>query len=220
MLAKLGCSYVVVGHSERRAVPRRGRRRWSTPRCGRPTATGSRRSCASASRSRSGEAGGHVEHCTRPARRRRWPGVTAEQAAAIVIAYEPVWAIGTGEVATPDDAQEVCAAIRAQLGELYAAELADGVRILYGGSVKAATPREILAQPDVDGALVGGASLDADEFAGDLCAAARPAGRARRLTPAAPGTASRQRHSTRPRLRHRSMILTLSDRARSSRACC
>ena len=85
--------------------------------------------------------------------------------ARVVIAYEPVWAIGTGEVATPEDAQEVCGAIRAQLAELYCGDVADGVRVLYGGSVKSGNVAAIMAQPDVDGALVGGASLDADEFA-------------------------------------------------------
>jgi triosephosphate isomerase len=82
----------------------------------------------------------------------------------VVLAYEPVWAIGTGEVATPADAQEVCGAIRTRLAELYSGDLADHVRILYGGSVKAANIAPIMAQPDIDGALVGGASLDPDEF--------------------------------------------------------
>jgi triosephosphate isomerase (TIM) len=82
------------------------------------------------------------------------------------VAYEPVWAIGTGEVATPEDAQEVCAAIRTRLAELYSGDLADGVRVLYGGSVKAANVAAIMAQEDVDGALVGGASIDAEEFVG------------------------------------------------------
>src|SRR5699024_601936 len=91
-------------------------------------------------------------------------GIDAEQAARCVIAYEPVWAIGTGEVATPEDAQEVCAAIRARLGELYRQDVADQVRILYGGSVKSGNVAAIMAQADVDGALVGGASLDAEEF--------------------------------------------------------
>jgi triosephosphate isomerase len=91
-------------------------------------------------------------------------GVPAKEASTIVIAYEPVWAIGTGEVATPADAQEVCAAIRARLAELYSAELADGVRVLYGGSVKSGNIAAIMAEADVDGALVGGASLDPDEF--------------------------------------------------------
>ena len=91
--------------------------------------------------------------------------ITAEQAKTIVIAYEPVWAIGTGEVATPQDAQEVCGAIRTKLAELYSGDLADGVRVLYGGSVKAGNVAAIMAQEDVDGALVGGASIDAEEFA-------------------------------------------------------
>jgi triosephosphate isomerase len=82
-----------------------------------------------------------------------------------VLAYEPVWAIGTGEVATPEDAQEVCGALRSRLAERFGPDTAAVVRILYGGSVKAASTAGILAGPDVDGALVGGASLDADEFA-------------------------------------------------------
>jgi triosephosphate isomerase (TIM) len=92
-------------------------------------------------------------------------GVEADKAAQLVVAYEPVWAIGTGEVATPEDAQEVCGAIRARLAELYDAEVADAVRVLYGGSVKSGNVAQIMAQPDVDGALVGGASLDPEEFA-------------------------------------------------------
>jgi triosephosphate isomerase len=90
--------------------------------------------------------------------------VTAAQARSLVVAYEPVWAIGTGEVATPADAQEVCGALRTRLAERYSGDLADGVRILYGGSVKASNVAAIMAEPDVDGALVGGASLDPDEF--------------------------------------------------------
>jgi len=77
---------------------------------------------------------------------------------------EADFAIGTGEVATPEDAQEVCGAIRARLAERFGAETADVVRILYGGSVKAGNTAGIMAGPDIDGALVGGASLDADEF--------------------------------------------------------
>ena len=76
-----------------------------------------------------------------------------------------MWAIGTGEVATPQDAQEVCGAIRTKLAELYSGDLADGVRVLYGGSVKAGNVAAIMAEADVDGALVGGASIDAGEFA-------------------------------------------------------
>ena len=91
--------------------------------------------------------------------------VTAEQAASMVIAYEPIWAIGTGKTATADDAQTVCQAIRTTIGATYDASTAAAIRIQYGGSVKAGTTEELMAQPDVDGALVGGASLDPDEFA-------------------------------------------------------
>ena len=92
-------------------------------------------------------------------------GFSAEQAASLVIAYEPVWAIGTGEVATPENAQEVCSAIRAVFAELYSDAVADAARLLYGGSVKSDNVTGIMSQPDVDGCLVGGASLKVDEFA-------------------------------------------------------
>src|SRR5690606_1722840 len=91
-------------------------------------------------------------------------GVTAEQVGSLVIAYEPIWAIGTGKTATADDAQSVCAAIRLSIATQFGAEAAETVRIQYGGSVKAGTTTELMSQPDVDGALVGGASLDPDEF--------------------------------------------------------
>jgi triosephosphate isomerase (TIM) len=92
-------------------------------------------------------------------------GRTAEQVAALVIAYEPIWAIGTGHTATADDAQTVCEAVRDEVGRLAGADAAAAVRIQYGGSVKAANIAELMASPDIDGALVGGASLDPDEFA-------------------------------------------------------
>ena len=85
--------------------------------------------------------------------------------ARIVIAYEPIWAIGTGETATAADAQEVCGAIRAALREDFGAATADATRVLYGGSAKPGNIKELMAQADVDGALVGGASLKADSFA-------------------------------------------------------
>jgi triosephosphate isomerase len=90
--------------------------------------------------------------------------LTADQVASMVIAYEPIWAIGTGRTATADDAQSVCRAIRGAVGAQFGAAAATSVRIQYGGSVKAGTTEELMAQPDVDGALVGGASLDPDEF--------------------------------------------------------
>ncbi|GAA3397810.1 triose-phosphate isomerase [Cryptosporangium minutisporangium] len=163
MLAKLGCTYVVIGHSERReyhheddalinAKVKAAYKHGLTP----ILCIGERLDVR--------EAAGHVAHCTTQLDA-ALAKVPAEQVASIVIAYEPVWAIGTGKVATPDDAQEVCAAIRARLAEKYSPEIANGIRILYGGSVKAKNVAGIMAQPDVDGALVGGASIDADEFA-------------------------------------------------------
>ena len=89
-------------------------------------------------------------------------GVTAEQVASMVIAYEPIWAIGTGKTATSDQAEEVCGAIRACIKEVYGTDTAEKVRIQYGGSVNAGNAAELFAQPDIDGGLVGGASLKAD----------------------------------------------------------
>ena len=89
-------------------------------------------------------------------------GVSAEQAAGCVIAYEPIWAIGTGKVATAEQAQEVCAAIRSLIRELYGVETAEAIRIQYGGSVSPSNAAELFAQPDIDGGLVGGASLKPD----------------------------------------------------------
>ena len=110
------------------------------------------------------EAGNHVEFNVNSLRG-SLAGLTDEQLASVVVAYEPVWAIGTGRVASAADAQEVCGAIRAELASLSSATSAEGVRILYGGSVNAKNVGEIVAQPDVDGALVGGASLDGEQFA-------------------------------------------------------
>ncbi|HET9873804.1 MAG TPA: triose-phosphate isomerase [Propionibacteriaceae bacterium] len=162
MLAKLNCRYVTVGHSERRQYH------------GEDDATVN----AKAVQALSGDivpiicvgegldirkAGEHVAY-TLGQVDGALEGLTAEQVANVVIAYEPVWAIGTGEVATPEDAQEVCSAIRGMLSELYGEAVAEQVRVLYGGSVKSSSVAAIMAQPDVDGCLVGGASLQVDEF--------------------------------------------------------
>ena len=163
MLAKLGCTYVAVGPQRAPRVPRGDRRGRQRQGRRRPTATASRRSCASARCSRSARRA-PTSSTRSPSSTARSTGLPADKARSIVVAYEPVWAIGTGEVATPEDAQEVCAAIRTRLAELYSGDLADGVRVLYGGSVKASNVAAIMAKPDVDGALVGGASLDPDEF--------------------------------------------------------
>ncbi len=164
MLAKLGCSYVVVGHSERRqyhaesddlvnAKAHAALKAGMTP----IVCVGEGLDVRQA---------GEQVPFTLAQVDGSLAGFTAKQVAGLVVAYEPVWAIGTGEVATPEDAQEVCAAIRARIGETHDDAAAAGVRILYGGSVKAANVAGIMAQGDVDGCLVGGASLDADEFGG------------------------------------------------------
>jgi triosephosphate isomerase len=169
MLAKLGCAYVVVGHSERReyhheddqlvgAKVRAALKHELTP----ILCVGERLEVR--------EQGTHVEY-TNAQLVAALKGLKAEQVARVVIAYEPVWAIGTGRVATPADAQEVCKALRVQVGDKFGEPVADGIRVLYGGSVKSSNIAELIAQPDIDGALVGGASLDADEFA-KLCALA------------------------------------------------
>jgi len=92
-------------------------------------------------------------------------GVKADQVSGMVLAYEPIWAIGTGMTATPEDAQEVCALVRSTVADLYNSATADAVRIQYGGSVKPGTAPELMAQPDIDGALIGGASLSPEDFA-------------------------------------------------------
>jgi triosephosphate isomerase len=164
MLEKLGCTFVTVGHSERREYNgetdevvntkvHSALRNNLTPIVCMGEGLDVRREHR------------HVEHVLAQLDD-DLAGLTAAQVAGLVIAYEPIWAIGTGEVATPDDAQEVCAAIRARVAETFGADTAAAVRVLYGGSVKAANIAAIMAQPDVDGALIGGASLDPDEFVG------------------------------------------------------
>jgi triosephosphate isomerase len=169
MLAKLGCSFVVVGHSERRQYHNEddelvNRKVKATLKHGMTPIL-----CIG-EKLETREAGGHVDYC-REQLLAGLKGLKTEQVKDVVIAYEPVWAIGTGRVATPADAQEVCAAGRAAIGDKYGAEIAAEIRVLYGGSVKSNNIGELVAQDDIDGALVGGASLDPDEFA-KLCAMA------------------------------------------------
>ncbi|MCT1618329.1 triose-phosphate isomerase [Janibacter hoylei] len=162
-LAKLGCTYVVVGHSERREGHGE-----SDELVASKAVAAYRHGLVPIVCVGEGlevrQAGKHVAHVLTQLEG-SLAGITTEQAATVVIAYEPVWAIGTGEVATPDDAQEVCSAIRGRLAQLYSPEVADAVRVLYGGSVKSGNVASIMAGADVDGALVGGASLQAEEFA-------------------------------------------------------
>jgi triosephosphate isomerase len=164
MLAKLGCSYVCVGHSERREYHAESDELVNAKAKAAIGAAMTPIVCV-------GEplpirqAGDQVSY-TLAQLDGSLAGFSAEQVGGLVVAYEPVWAIGTGEVATPDDAQEVCAAIRERIREVHGDAAADAVRVLYGGSVKAANVGGIMVQTDVDGCLVGGASLQADEFGG------------------------------------------------------
>jgi triosephosphate isomerase len=162
-LKKLGCTFVVVGHSERRtyhdesdelvaAKAAAAFKHDLTP----IVCIGEHLDVR--------ESGDHVSHNIEQLRG-SLAGLTKEQIGNAVIAYEPVWAIGTGRVASAADAQEVCKAIRDELGKLASPQLAAGVRVLYGGSVNAKNVGEIVGQEDVDGALVGGASLDGEQFA-------------------------------------------------------
>ena len=163
MLAKLGCTYVTVGHSERREYHHEDDALVNA-KVTAAFANGLVPILCVGERLDVREAGTHVAHSLAQLDG-GLAGIPAEQAKDIVIAYEPVWAIGTGKVATPADAQELAEALRARLAEKYSADLANGVRILYGGSVKGSNAAELLAQPDVDGALVGGAALNGDDFA-------------------------------------------------------
>jgi triosephosphate isomerase len=163
MLSKLGCTFVAVGHSERRAIH------------GESDELLNRKLKAALTNEiipifcigeelPIREAGTHVEHVLNQLRS-GLKGLHKPDLKKIVFAYEPVWAIGTGKTATPEDAQEVCAAIRIELAKIGSDEIAEAARILYGGSVKSANIVEIMRQADVDGVLVGGASLDPEEFA-------------------------------------------------------
>jgi triosephosphate isomerase len=163
MLHKLGCTFVLVGHSERRSIHSES------------DALVNRKIKAALAHEMVPifcvgeelavrESGAHVSHVIRQIRA-GIEGLSKPELKKIVIAYEPVWAIGTGKVATPEDAQEVCAAIREEVENIGSAEIAVAMRILYGGSVKSSNVAEIMAKPDVDGALIGGASLDPEELA-------------------------------------------------------
>ena len=162
-LAKLGCTFAVVGHSERRTYHAED------------DALVAAKAAAALKHGLTPiicigeglevrEAGEHVAYNVNQLKG-SLAGLSAEQIGASVIAYEPVWAIGTGRVASAADAQEVCAAIRTELAELASVDVAATVRVLYGGSVSAKNVGEIVGQTDVDGALVGGASLDGEQFA-------------------------------------------------------
>ena len=163
MLNKLGCSFVAVGHSERRAIHNEGdeivNRKIKAALANEITpifCIGEELAIR--------EAGTHVAHVLNQVRN-GLKGFHKPDLKKIVFAYEPVWAIGTGKTASAEDAQEVCQAIRSELVKIGSSEIAEAARILYGGSVKSTNIVEIMKQEDIDGVLVGGASLDPEEFA-------------------------------------------------------
>lgn len=163
MLSKLGVQYVIVGHSERRQYFGETDELVNA-KAAKVLGAGMIPIICVGEGLEIRKAGNQVEY-TLDQVRGALAGLTSEQVAGLVIAYEPVWAIGTGEVATPDDAQEVCGAIRREVASLYDEPTAEAVRIQYGGSVKSGNVAQIMSKPDIDGALVGGASLQPEEFA-------------------------------------------------------
>jgi triosephosphate isomerase len=162
MLAKLGCQHVLAGHSERRQYHHEDDALVNTKVKAALKAEITPVLCVGEPLAVRQD-NEHVSFCISQLNG-GLAGLTAEQVGGMVVAYEPVWAIGTGEVATPEDAQQCCGAIRERISAVHGNEVAGSVRILYGGSVKPDNMPAIMAQPDIDGALVGGASLDAGDF--------------------------------------------------------
>ncbi|MFH1143482.1 MAG: triose-phosphate isomerase [Candidatus Eisenbacteria bacterium] len=164
MLRDAGCSHVLIGHSERRLhFGDSGIILWSKLRAALATGLAPIYCVGESLEQREGE---KTRDVLEAQFQEALPGLSREQMLKVSLAYEPVWAIGTGRTATPGIAQEVHAILRARLAESFGAEVAGGVRILYGGSVKPDNAAALLAQPDIDGALVGGASLKAEGFLG------------------------------------------------------
>ncbi len=162
MLRDLGCQYVIVGHSERRQYF--GDDDSTVNRKLRAGLAQALRPILCVGESKPQRDAGIAEQVVVAQVKAGLGQVSPEQLLQVVIAYEPIWAIGTGDTATAADAQAMHATVRATLASLYSSDLADHVRIQYGGSVKPDNIDELMAQPDIDGALVGGASLKADSF--------------------------------------------------------
>ncbi len=163
MLAKLRCGYVIVGHSERRQYF--GETDELVSRKAGAVLAGDMTPIVCVGESLEQRDAGQTGEVVQGQLRGSLAGLSSEQVGGLVVAYEPVWAIGTGRAATSGDAQETIALIRQTIAEMAGQAAAETIRIQYGGSVKAANIEDLMSRPDVDGALVGGASLDADEFA-------------------------------------------------------
>jgi triosephosphate isomerase len=163
MLVRLKIQYVICGHSERRTLF--GDTNEVVNRKVRAVLAHEMTPIMCVGESDEQREAGEQEQVVATQVRAGLEGVTAEQAADLVIAYEPIWAIGTGKTATTEDAQAMCLAVRGMVADLYDRSVANSVRIQYGGSVKPGNVRALMEQPDIDGALVGGASLDPEDFA-------------------------------------------------------
>lgn len=163
MLKELGCDYCIVGHSERREYF--GETNETVNKKVKALVAGEIHPIACCGENLEVREAGETLDFIGVQVKSAFDGVSAEEVAKSVVAYEPIWAIGTGRAATPEQAQEACASIRALIRELYGDEAAEGIRVLYGGSVNMGNAEMFFTQPDVDGALVGGASLEAKDFA-------------------------------------------------------
>jgi triosephosphate isomerase len=163
MLAKLAVSYVICGHSERRQIFREDDQ--TVNRKVRAVLAHGMRPILCVGETDEQREAGDAERIVGEQLQADLDGVGGGQAADVVVAYEPIWAIGTGKTATPSDANTMCGYVRAQLAERFGAETAQRMRVQYGGSVKPGNAAELMRQPEIDGALVGGASLKADDFA-------------------------------------------------------
>lgn len=162
MLEAVGATYCIIGHSERRGYF--GETNEDVNRKVRALLGGGLYAVACVGESLAVRDEGSAEEFVCAQVRAAFAGLEPEEAGKCVVAYEPIWAIGTGRTATPEQAQDMCAAIRATLADMFGAETADQMRILYGGSMNVGNVEQLLAQPDIDGGLVGGASLKADQF--------------------------------------------------------
>ncbi len=168
MLTDAGCRYVILGHSERRAIL--GETDAQISEKLHAALAGNLVPIVCVGETLEDREAGNTEKVVETQLRGSLDGLDEIRAAGIVVAYEPVWAIGTGKTASPEQAEEVHAFIRKLLGELFTTDVAGQIRIQYGGSVKPGNAKELLGQPNIDGALVGGASLKADDFAAIIAA--------------------------------------------------
>jgi triosephosphate isomerase len=169
MLTDVGCRFVILGHSERRALM--GESDADVSKKLHAALAGNLVPIVCVGETLEDREAGNTEQVVETQIRGSLEGLDEIRAAGIVVAYEPVWAIGTGKTATPEQAEEVHAFLRKQLAEMFTEEVAAQIRIQYGGSVKPGNAKELLGQPNIDGALVGGASLKVDDFLGIIQAA-------------------------------------------------